>query len=55
MVRRSATGLPFEIGDRGALAPQRRPRSGLVHSCDRALARLRPQLFAYQFIYELKA
>ena len=55
VVRRSATGLPFEIGDRGALAPQRRPRSGLVHSCDRALARLRPQLFAYQFIYELKA
>jgi len=53
-VRRiAATGLPFDVADRGGkggvsakLAP--------IRFIDRALVKIRPQLFAYQFIYELK-
>ena len=52
--RQESIGLPLEVADRGATSPS----SGgggrsLVSKADRALVGLRPQLFAYQFIYEL--
>ena len=54
VVRRTATGLPFEVADRGALEPTRRQGPGAVQTIDRLLTRIRPQLFGYQLIYELK-
>lgn len=60
MVRRSGfsaqrigvTGFPFDILDRGG---RQVPRTLLVpfKLIDKALVRLRPQLFGYQFLYEL--
>jgi 2-polyprenyl-3-methyl-5-hydroxy-6-metoxy-1,4-benzoquinol methylase len=53
-VRRvGATGLPFDVADRGgsgSVSAKLKP----IRAIDRALVRLRPQLFAYQFLYELK-
>jgi SAM-dependent methyltransferase len=55
VVHRSGTGLPLEVLDRGANGTQ--PGSGsaaqTLARLDRAAVALRPQLFAYQFIYEL--
>ena len=55
ILHRSGTGLPLEVLDRGANGTQ--PGSGsAAHALarlDRAAVALRPQLFAYQFIYEL--
>jgi 2-polyprenyl-3-methyl-5-hydroxy-6-metoxy-1,4-benzoquinol methylase len=55
VVHRSGTGLPLEVLDRGANG--RGPGSGSAAQAlarlDRAAVALRPQLFAYQFVYEL--
>ncbi len=53
-VRRvGATGLPFDVADRGgrgSVSAKLKP----IRAIDRALVKIRPQLFAYQFLYELK-
>jgi glycosyltransferase involved in cell wall biosynthesis len=55
VVRRSGTGLPFEVVDRGGNGHE--AGSGSVARAlsriDRAAVAARPQLFAYQFLYEL--
>jgi len=52
--RQESIGLPLEVADRGAgsVGGHSGPRA-LIRRADRALVMLRPQLFAYQFIYEL--
>ena len=53
--RRSATGLPLEVVDRGGEhAAQGSGARRAVARLDRAAVRLRPQIFAYQFLYELR-
>ena len=55
VARRSATGLPLEVVDRGGQGDT--ASSGIarvVSRIDRATVALRPQLFAYQFVYELR-
>lgn len=53
-VRRVATtGLPFDVADRGGAGGVSR-KLAPVAAIDRVLVRIRPQLFGYQFIYELK-
>lgn len=56
VVRRDATGLPLEIAERGAGGGETTDGAlaGLLSRLDRALIDLRPQLFAYQFLYELR-
>lgn len=53
-VRRvGATGLPFDVADRGgkgSVSAKLKP----IRAIDRVLVKIRPQLFAYQFLYELK-
>ncbi len=56
VVRRETTGLPIEVADRGghgdevaASGPSR-----LVGRLDRIAVQLRPQLFGYQFLFELR-
>ena len=53
--RRGTTGLPFEVADRGRLPGTRagRARRALAW-LDRVLRGVRPQLFAYQVLYELR-
>jgi SAM-dependent methyltransferase len=54
--RRTGTGLPIEVIDRGgdgSAAAASSPAATLAR-VDRAAVRLRPQLFAYQFLYELR-
>ncbi len=51
VVRRDATGLPLDVADRGADGTAE--KLGLVGTIDRATVKLRPQLFGYQFLYEL--
>jgi hypothetical protein len=55
VVRRSGTGLPFEVVGRGGRGrPAGSGRAARVLSrIDRAAVALRPQLFAYQFVYEV--
>lgn len=63
VARRDATGLPLEVADRGSEQPvDGSPageqaavsgKLGAVRAIDSALVRLRPQLFGYQFLYEL--
>ena len=51
--RLGATGLPFDVADRGgrsSVSMKLKP----IWAIDRALVKIRPQLFAYQFLYELK-
>ncbi|MEI2637878.1 MAG: bifunctional glycosyltransferase/class I SAM-dependent methyltransferase [Microthrixaceae bacterium] len=58
VIQRDATGLPFEVSERGSSdsAPALSgSEGGLLAKMDRALVSLRPQLFAYQFLYELRA
>lgn len=52
--RRTSVGIPFGVVERGG-ADDARPRGlrALAGSLDRGAAALRPQLFGYQFIYEL--
>lgn len=53
-VRRiGTTGLPFDVADRGGTGGASRKLAPLA-LIDRLLVRVRPQLFGYQFIYELK-
>ncbi len=54
VVRRDATGLPLDVANRGSRDDEAAGRLGAVGTIDRALVRLRPQLFGYQFLYELK-
>jgi hypothetical protein len=55
VVRRSVTGLPFEVIDRGGNGQEAGSGSAarMLSRVDRTAAAVRPQLFAYQFIYEL--
>jgi SAM-dependent methyltransferase len=54
--RRGTTGLPLEVADRGGASGAEGGRGlrGLLGRFDRILRQLRPQLFAYQFLYELR-
>ena len=51
--RIGATGLPFDVADRGG-AGSIASKFKLIRALDRLLVRLRPQLFAYQFVYEMR-
>ena len=51
--RQESIGLPLEVADRGASSTGGSGFRAAVRRADRALVGLRPQLFAYQFIYEL--
>ncbi|MDQ1476614.1 MAG: hypothetical protein QOE62_1843, partial [Actinomycetota bacterium] len=55
IVRRTGTGLPLEVVDRGGqgreVASSR--TAEILSRLDRATVAARPQLFAYQLIYEL--
>ncbi len=58
-VRSETVGLPLEVGGRGTAVevpagPTRSRLRRLVRAVDKALVRLRPQLFGYQFVYELR-
>jgi glycosyltransferase involved in cell wall biosynthesis len=55
VARRSTTGLPFEVIDRGGDGQEAGSGSAarMLSRVDRAAVAVRPQLFAYQFIYEL--
>lgn len=76
VTQRDATGLPFEVSERGAspgersdIGPSSDTKSstkrlstgsrgdsgGWLKKLDRALVSLRPQIFAYQLLYELRA
>jgi len=52
--RRSTTGLPVEVAERGALPDGPAPGEGLVARVDRLGVALWPTLFGYQFLYELE-
>jgi SAM-dependent methyltransferase len=55
VVRRTGTGLPVEVVDRGgehAVATSRVARA--ISRADRTAVAARPQLFAYQLLYELE-
>ncbi|MGB3412320.1 MAG: bifunctional glycosyltransferase/class I SAM-dependent methyltransferase [Microthrixaceae bacterium] len=57
VVQSDATGLPLEVSGRGGssgTAPTSGRLGKLVARVDRALVTIRPQLFAYQFLYELR-
>ena len=51
--RQESIGLPLEVVDRGAASTGGSGLRTVVRRADRALVGIRPQLFAYQFIYEL--
>ena len=51
--RIGATGLPIDVADRGGKEGFSR-RLRPIRAVDKLLVKIRPQLFAYQFIYELK-
>jgi glycosyltransferase involved in cell wall biosynthesis len=55
VIRRSGTGLPVEVVDRGGNGQHAGSGSTarMLSRIDRAAVAARPQLFAYQFIYEL--
>lgn len=58
--RRQVVGLPFEVMDRGAQSHSGGGQKGLagpqgiVQRLQRAVLRMRPTLFGYQFLYELE-
>ncbi len=54
MVRRDATGLPFDVAKRGSGDDGESAKVGLLGTIDALTVKLRPQLFGYQFLYELK-
>ena len=54
VTRREATGLPFDVSKRGSASEGDAAKVGLLDSVDRMSVKVRPQLFGYQFIYELK-
>jgi len=54
VIRRDATGLPLDVANRGAADAQEPvSRFSLLGTVDRGAVAVRPQLFGYQFIYEL--
>jgi hypothetical protein len=53
-VRRASTGLPLEVVDRGGKGSGAGRLVEAVSRLDRAATRVRPGLFAYQFLYELR-
>ena len=57
IVRREATGLPLEVAERGGHGQEVQGKgfSRLVNQIDRAAVSARPQLFGYQFLFELRA
>jgi glycosyltransferase involved in cell wall biosynthesis len=55
VVRRTSTGLPLEVVDRGGRGSDAASsRLATLSRLDQAAVRVRPQLFAYQFLYELR-
>ena len=56
VARRDATGLPIEVADRGGQGQEVESAglSRLIARVDRTAVSLRPQLFGYQFLYELR-
>lgn len=53
--RREATGVPIEVADRGGAEPgEVSKRAGLLRKADALAVTVRPQLFGYQFVYELR-
>ncbi len=56
IVKRDVTGLPIDVVDRGSGQSEGEvsDQLGFVGKTDRLLTKLRPQLFGYQFVYELK-
>jgi len=57
IVRRAATGLPLEVAERGG-SSQGASSSTITRALtriDRAAVSTRPQLFGYQFLFELRA
>lgn len=58
VVKQRGTGLPLEVADRGAAAgaedrAEGGGLAGVVGRVDRAAVAVRPQLFAYQLLYEV--
>ena len=55
VVRRTGTGLPLEVADRGGNGQEvgSGTAARTLARLDRAAVAARPQLFAYQFVYEL--
>jgi glycosyltransferase involved in cell wall biosynthesis len=54
VIRREATGLPFDVAQRGGADENEPAKAGVLDSLDRLSVKIRPQFFGYQFIYELK-
>jgi glycosyltransferase involved in cell wall biosynthesis len=54
VVRREATGLPFDVAKRGSGDDAESAKVGVLGTVDKLSVKLRPQLFGYQFLYELK-
>ncbi len=54
IVRRDATGLPVDVANRGSSDGTTAQRLSVLATADRVATKLRPQLFGYQFVYELK-
>lgn len=54
VARREAIGLPLEVVARGGRERWSESTAGLAQRADDALVRLRPSLFAYQLLYELR-
>ena len=56
VARRDATGLPIEVADRGGRGQDvgASSASRWIERLDRTAVGLRPQLFGYQFLYELR-
>ena len=54
VVRREATGLPFDVAKRGSADDAESAEVGVLGAVDKLSVKLRPQLFGYQFLYELK-
>ncbi len=56
VVRRSATGIPLEVSARGSNGDGAGSGVGsrVVKAVERVGLQLRPQLFAYQLLYELR-
>ena len=53
IARREATGLPFDVANRGAAEVDTPHKPTALEFVDRIATRVRPQLFGYQFLYEL--
>jgi glycosyltransferase involved in cell wall biosynthesis len=54
VLRREATGLPFDVAKRGSGDDAESAKVGVLGTIDKLSVSLRPQLFGYQFLYELK-